>query len=242
MRLTRRSNAPRRFSPVTPSDTKVPIRPTHCRLADGARLVLASHNPGKLAELTDLLRPHAVTVISAGALGLAEPPEDAPDFVGNARIKAPTAAKASGLPALADDSGFCVAALNGAPGVHSRAGQVPTGILRPRWRGCSLRSRPRRIGAPGLSPPCASPGLTATPRPSSAPSMGTRQAAVRRQKFWLRSNIPANGRDAHVRGVGTGRRNIRSVTARWPSRSSWQRAWARACVDACWASDRHERE
>ena len=89
------------------------------RLADGARLVLASHNPGKLAELTDLLRPHAVTVISAGALGLPEPPEDAPDFVGNARIKALAAAKASGLPALADDSGFCVAALNGAPGVHS---------------------------------------------------------------------------------------------------------------------------
>ena len=89
------------------------------RLADGARLVLASHNPGKLAELTDLLRPHAVTVILAGALGLPEPPEDAPDFVGNARIKALAAARASGLPALADDSGFCVAALNGAPGVHS---------------------------------------------------------------------------------------------------------------------------
>lgn len=89
------------------------------RLADGARLVLASHNPGKLAELTDLLRPHAVTVISAGTLGLPEPPEDAPDFCGNASIKALAAAKASGLPALADDSGFCVAALNGAPGVHS---------------------------------------------------------------------------------------------------------------------------
>ena len=55
------------------------------RLAGGARLVLASHNPGKLAELTDLLRPLAVAVISAGALGLPEPPEDAPDFVGNAR-------------------------------------------------------------------------------------------------------------------------------------------------------------
>ena len=81
--------------------------------------MLASHNPGKLAELTDLLRPHAVTVVSAGDLGLPEPPEDAPDFVGNARIKALAAARASGLPALADDSGFCVAALNGAPGVYS---------------------------------------------------------------------------------------------------------------------------
>lgn len=89
------------------------------RLACGTRLVLASHNPGKLAELTDLLRPLAVTAVSAGDLGLPEPPEDAPDFVGNARIKALAAARASGLPALADDSGFCVAALNGAPGVYS---------------------------------------------------------------------------------------------------------------------------
>ncbi len=89
------------------------------RLARGTRLVLASHNPGKLAELADLLRPLAVTVVSAGDLGLPEPPEDAPDFVGNARIKALAAARASGLPALADDSGFCVAALNGAPGVYS---------------------------------------------------------------------------------------------------------------------------
>jgi XTP/dITP diphosphohydrolase len=89
------------------------------KIAAGAQLVLASHNRGKLAELTDLLRPHAVTVIPAGSLGLPEPPEDAPDFVGNARIKALAATRASGLPALADDSGFCVAALNGAPGVHS---------------------------------------------------------------------------------------------------------------------------
>ena len=55
------------------------------QLEPDARLVLASHNPGKLAELEDLLRPHGVFVVSAGALGLPEPPEDAPDFVGNAR-------------------------------------------------------------------------------------------------------------------------------------------------------------
>jgi XTP/dITP diphosphohydrolase len=89
------------------------------QIAAGARLVLASHNPGKLAELTDLLRPHDVAVTSAAALGLPEPPEDAPDFAGNARIKALAAARASGLPALADDSGFCVAVLNGAPGIYS---------------------------------------------------------------------------------------------------------------------------
>ncbi len=89
------------------------------KLARGARLVLASHNKGKLREIEDLLRPFGVDVVSAGALGLAEPPEDAPDFVGNARIKALAAARASGLPALSDDSGFCVAALGGDPGVLS---------------------------------------------------------------------------------------------------------------------------
>ena len=75
--------------------------------------------PASWRRLTDLLRPLAVTVVSAGDLGLPEPSEDAPDFVGNARIKALAAARASGLPALADNSGFCVAALNGAPGVYS---------------------------------------------------------------------------------------------------------------------------
>jgi XTP/dITP diphosphohydrolase len=89
------------------------------RLRRGERLVLASHNPGKLAEIAALLRPHGVAVASAAALGLGEPVEDAPDFVGNARIKALAAARAAGMPALADDSGFCVAALGGAPGVVS---------------------------------------------------------------------------------------------------------------------------
>ncbi|HUB45477.1 MAG TPA: RdgB/HAM1 family non-canonical purine NTP pyrophosphatase [Acetobacteraceae bacterium] len=88
-------------------------------LTKGARLVVATHNPGKLREIADLLQPHGVAAISAGTLGLPEPEENAPDFVGNARIKALAAATAAGLPALADDSGFCVAALGGAPGVHS---------------------------------------------------------------------------------------------------------------------------
>ena len=89
------------------------------KLARGEKVVLASHNPGKLREIEALLTPHGIAVISAGALGLAEPVEDAPDFVGNARIKALAAATATGLPALSDDSGFCVAALGGAPGVLS---------------------------------------------------------------------------------------------------------------------------
>ena len=89
------------------------------KLLRGARLVLASHNPGKLTEVVELVRPFGFDVLAARALGLPEPPEDAPDFAGNARIKALSAARASGLAALADDSGFCVAALGGAPGVHS---------------------------------------------------------------------------------------------------------------------------
>ena len=89
------------------------------KLAPGQKLVLASHNAGKLREIEALLRPLGIEVISAGALGLPEPAEDAPDFAGNARIKALAAATASGLPALSDDSGFCVAALDGAPGVLS---------------------------------------------------------------------------------------------------------------------------
>lgn len=89
------------------------------RLARGERLVLASHNPGKLREIEALLAPFGVEIVSAGALGLPEPEEDAPDFAGNARIKALASATASGLPALSDDSGFCVAALGGEPGVYS---------------------------------------------------------------------------------------------------------------------------
>ena len=89
------------------------------RLNPGERLVLATHNPGKVRELAEMLRPHRVEVLSAGALGLPEPVEDAPDFVGNARLKALAAAQASGLPSLADDSGFSAAALGGAPGVLS---------------------------------------------------------------------------------------------------------------------------
>jgi non-canonical purine NTP pyrophosphatase (RdgB/HAM1 family) len=89
------------------------------KLAPGQKLVLASHNKGKLREIEALLRPLGIEVVSAGALGLPEPEEDAPDFAGNARIKALAAATASSLPALSDDSGFCVAALDGAPGVLS---------------------------------------------------------------------------------------------------------------------------
>src|ERR1700742_5066685 len=89
------------------------------RIARGETLVLASHNAGKLREIEALVRPLGIAVVSAGALGLPEPDETAPDFHGNAGIKGQAAALASGKPALSDDSGFCVAALGGDPGVLS---------------------------------------------------------------------------------------------------------------------------
>jgi XTP/dITP diphosphohydrolase len=101
------------------------------RLSVGSRLVLASHNPGKLREIAELVRPLGLELVSASSLGLPEPQENAPDFVGNARLKAVAAAKGSGLPALADDSGFCVAALGGAPGVFSARWAAPGRDFRP---------------------------------------------------------------------------------------------------------------
>ncbi len=89
------------------------------KIRRGEKLVLASHNQGKLREIEALVRPLGIDVVSAGVLGLPEPEETAPDFAGNARIKALAAATACGMPALSDDSGFCVAALDGAPGVFS---------------------------------------------------------------------------------------------------------------------------
>jgi len=91
----------------------------HRRLSRGEKIVIATHNAGKLREVAALLAPHGIEVISAGALGLPEPEENETSFLGNARIKAHAAARATGLPALSDDSGFSVAALDGAPGVYT---------------------------------------------------------------------------------------------------------------------------
>jgi XTP/dITP diphosphohydrolase len=85
----------------------------------GEKLVVATHNKGKQEEISDLLSPFGITVLSAAELGLAEPVETESTFVGNARIKAHAAAKATGLPALADDSGITVDGLGGAPGVYT---------------------------------------------------------------------------------------------------------------------------
>jgi XTP/dITP diphosphohydrolase len=96
--------------PVTTAEAHRPI---------AGRLVIATHNPGKLAEMRELLAIYGVEAISAGELGLAEPDETGSSFRANALIKAEAAAKASGMPAFADDSGIVVDALGGRPGIHS---------------------------------------------------------------------------------------------------------------------------
>jgi len=89
------------------------------RLEPGTRLVVATHNPGKVAEIEDLVRPFGLDVVSAGSLGLPEPKETEKTFAGNARLKAMAAASAANLPALSDDSGLEVECLDGDPGIYS---------------------------------------------------------------------------------------------------------------------------
>ena len=89
------------------------------RLGPATRLLLATHNPGKIREFEALLAPYSIELVSAATLGLPEPEETGSTFAENARLKALAAASASNLPALADDSGLVVYGLDGAPGVHS---------------------------------------------------------------------------------------------------------------------------
>ncbi|MFW8593828.1 RdgB/HAM1 family non-canonical purine NTP pyrophosphatase [Cribrihabitans neustonicus] len=89
------------------------------RKFEGSQLLVATHNKGKLEEMAHLLAPYGVEVIGAAQMDLPEPEETEDTFVGNARIKAHAAARATGLPALSDDSGITIDALGGAPGVHT---------------------------------------------------------------------------------------------------------------------------
>ncbi|RYH10864.1 RdgB/HAM1 family non-canonical purine NTP pyrophosphatase [Tropicimonas sp. IMCC6043] len=118
------------------------------RRFEGKKLVIATHNAGKLREIGSLLAPFGVEVTSAGALGLEEPEETEDTFAGNARIKAHAAARASGLPALSDDSGLSVDALGGAPGVYTADwAETPTGrdfnlAMRKVWEKCEKIAAP----------------------------------------------------------------------------------------------------
>jgi XTP/dITP diphosphohydrolase len=113
-------------------------------------LVIATHNSGKLAEMRELLLPHGVATVSAHDLGLAEPEETGSSFTANATIKAEAAARGTNLCALADDSGLCVDALGGAPGIHSArwAGQG-------RDFGAAMNKVREALNAAGAVPPFA---------------------------------------------------------------------------------------
>ncbi len=120
------------------------------RLEKGARIVVASHNPGKVREINALLEPLGYEAVSAGELDLPEPVEDGATFAENALIKARAAAEASGMPALADDSGLCVDALNGEPGIHSARWGGPDKDF-----GMAMRKIEERLQAAGATDPAA---------------------------------------------------------------------------------------
>ena len=111
------------------------------KIRRGERLVIASHNPGKVAEIDVLLAPYGTETFGAGALGLPEPEETGTTFEANAELKARAAAERSALPALADDSGLVVPALGGAPGIYSARWAGPT----KNFRGAMERVR-RELG------------------------------------------------------------------------------------------------
>jgi len=96
------------------------------RLPRGTQLIVASHNAGKVREIKALLGPHGIEPVSAGDLGLPEPEETGATFAANAELKALAAAHGGQHPSLADDSGLCVAALDGAPGIYSARWAGPT--------------------------------------------------------------------------------------------------------------------
>jgi XTP/dITP diphosphohydrolase len=112
------------------------------------RLIIATHNSGKLWEMRELLGPYRVDAVSAADLGLPEPEETGSTFAGNARIKAASAARAAALPAFADDSGLCVEALDGAPGIYSArwAGEA-------RDFGAAMRKVEAELEARAAAPP-----------------------------------------------------------------------------------------
>ena len=125
-----------------------PHRPNHRRIT--GRLVIATHNPGKLREMRELLAPYGVDAVAAAELGLGEPEETGASFGENARIKAVAAAMAARLPAFADDSGLVVDALGGAPGIHSARWAGPTKDF-----AAAMREIEDRLRAQGATTPAA---------------------------------------------------------------------------------------
>ena len=167
------------------------------RRFDGSKLVIATHNAGKLREISALLAPFDVEVTSAGELGLEEPEETEATFIGNARIKAHFAAKKSGLPALADDSGIEVDALDGRPGVYTADwAETPNGrdfamAMSRVWEECEAMGHLSRE-LPVFAQRFASRGRTVTTRSSKARPKGglSGQCAARTASGLIRCSCP----------------------------------------------------
>ena len=169
------------------------------KLQPGTRLVVASHNPGKVREILDLVAPHGLSVVSAGELGLPEPEETGTTFAANAELKALAAAQGAGLPALSDDSGLEVEALGGAPGIYSArwAGPSKDFAIAMRRVADELQargawSRGSRGRAPTSRPPCAWPGPMARPRRSRArfTAISSGRRADREDSAMIRCSFP----------------------------------------------------
>ena len=127
-------------------------------LERGTRLVVASHNTGKVREINDLIAPYGLDAVSAADLGLPEPEETETTFAGNARLKAVAAAQGSGLPALSDDSGLAVDALGGDPGIYSARWAGPTkdfAVAMGKVADALTRRGPWKSGEPEASFVCA---------------------------------------------------------------------------------------
>ena len=169
------------------------------------RLVIATHNPGKLVEMRELLAPYGVEAVSAAELNLPEPEETGTTFAANARIKAEAAAQASGLAGFADDSGLVVDALGGAPGIYSArwAGETKDfkHAMEKSRPACASATPSRRSSATRTSSRrCASPGRTATSRNSRARVDGTLVWPPRgEQGLRLRPDVSARRPRPHLR-------------------------------------------
>ena len=170
------------------------------------KLVIASHNEGKVREIRDLLAPFGMESVSAAELDLPEPEETGTTFVANAELKAMQAADLSGLPALADDSGLCVDALGGDPGVFTaRWADDAEGCATGRWRcegrGRDRRDRPRRRRATRISSArWRSPGPTGT---SSGSRVGsTARSSGRHAATTASAMTRCSCRDGHDQTFG----------------------------------------
>ena len=168
------------------------------QLARGTRLVVASHNAGKVREILELVAPHGLEVLGAAELGLPEPEETGATFADNAAIKAIAAAAATGLPALSDDSGLEVERLNGQPGIYSARWAGPGKDFAAAMervnreldsQGCA---GPARASAPTSPVRSASRGPTARRRCSRAGSLATSSGrrAERAGSAMIRCSLP----------------------------------------------------